>query len=108
MVSGTGKQFTRASLGLSFVAGVGFVAMMIALGIGMIQGAAADSGTIGLLFAGGLVLFIVGAAGWFAVEQPHKHFDDINVPHYHGHHDEHHDIHEAHTDEHAGASHSAH
>ena len=66
--------------------------MMIALGIGVIQGTAADGNAIGLFFAGGLVLFILGAGGWFAVVQPQKHFDDISQPMDTGHHaEEHHD-----------------
>ncbi len=79
-------------LGLAMVAGLGLVLMMIALGIGVIQGTAADGNAIGLFFAGGLVLFILGAGGWFAVVQPQKHFDDISQPMDTGHHAEaHHD-----------------
>jgi H+/gluconate symporter-like permease len=77
-------------LGVSMVAGLGVTLMIIALGVGVIQGAEASSSTIGLLFAAGLVLFILGAVAWFAVVQPQKHFDDINKPaedehHGHGH-----------------------
>ncbi|NWF68933.1 MAG: hypothetical protein HXY40_07595 [Chloroflexi bacterium] len=97
MVSGTGKHFTSVSLGLALVGGLGVTLMCVAGGIGVIEGANADSGVIGLLFAGGLGLFIVGAAGWFFVEQPHKHFDDIEQPMYHGHEEHHQD--EAHGEE---------
>ncbi len=78
-------------LGLALVAGLGFILMMIALGVGVIQGDAADGNAIGLLFAASLALFILGAVGWFTTARPDKHFDDINVPQYTGHHEEHHD-----------------
>jgi hypothetical protein len=78
-------------LGLALIAGLGFILMMFALGIGVIQGSAADSNAIGLFFAVGLALFVIGAVGWFATARPDKHFDDINVPQYSGHHDEPHD-----------------
>lgn len=80
-------------LGLALVAGLGFILMMIALGTGVIQGSTADNNAIGLFFAVGLALFILGAVGWFATARPDKHFDDINVPQYTGHHEEHHDAH---------------
>jgi hypothetical protein len=65
---------------LALAAGLGVIGMMIALAIGVIDGPNADSRAIGLLFLAGFFVFIVGAVGWFAVAQPHKHFDDINVP----------------------------
>ena len=81
-----------AILLLAVVAGIGFILMMIALGVGVIGGAEADSSAIGLLFVAGLGLFILGAVGWFATARPDRHFDDINVPQYTGHHEgEHHD-----------------
>jgi len=75
-------------LGVAMVAGVGVLLMMLALGVGVVQGKAADGNTVGLLFAAGLVLFVLGAGSWFAVVQPQKHFDDINQPaedEHHGH-----------------------
>ncbi|MCB9453436.1 MAG: hypothetical protein H6672_18550 [Anaerolineaceae bacterium] len=79
---------------VSLVAGLGFILMTLSLGVGVIQGSAADANTIGLVFAGGLLLLILGSVSWFAIVQPHKHFDDINVPQYTGHHhEEHHDDH---------------
>jgi hypothetical protein len=79
-------------LGLALVAGVGFILMMTALAVGVIGGSTADTGAIGLLFAAGLALFLLGAVGWFTTARPDKHFDDINVPQYTGHHaEEHHD-----------------
>jgi hypothetical protein len=87
-----------AILGLAVLAGLGFILMMIALGMGVIGGADADSSAVGLLFAVGLALFILGAVGWFATARPDRHFDDINVPQYTGHHegDHHDDAHAAH------------
>jgi ABC-type nickel/cobalt efflux system permease component RcnA len=80
------------ALGLSMVAGLGVVSMIVALAVGVVQGSAADGNAIGTLFAAGLILFILGAGGWFAVVQPQKHFDDISKPMDTGHgHEEHHD-----------------
>lgn len=83
----------RLTLSLAMVAGGGVVLMMVALAIGVINGESAGN-AVGLLFGIGLLALIVGAAAWVGVVQPHKHFDDINVPaaddHGHGHeHDEH-------------------
>jgi len=77
-------------LGLAMVAGLGVILMVTALAIGVIQGSAADSSAIGLFFAGGLILFILGAVSWFAVMQPQKHFDDISQPLEADHHGSHH------------------
>jgi hypothetical protein len=86
------KPSTLLIFGLAMVAGLGLVLMMIALGIGVVQGIAADSNAIGLFFVGGLILLILGAGGWIAVVQPQKHFDDISQPMDTGHHAEaHHD-----------------
>jgi hypothetical protein len=73
--------------GLSMTAGAGLILMIIALGFGVVQGQAANSTAIGLTFAGGLGLLIIGIGGWLATVQPFKHFDDINQPMYTGHHD---------------------
>lgn len=80
-----------AVLGMSLIAGLGVILMVLALAIGVVQGSAADSNTIGLLFVGGIAFFLVGAAGWYGLSQPTHHFDDINVPMDDGHHghDEH-------------------
>jgi hypothetical protein len=83
---------TAITLGLSFIAGVGLILMIVAGGLGVIEGANADSETIGLVFGIGVACFIVGIASWGAYLRPWEHFDDINVPQYEGHHhDEHHD-----------------
>jgi hypothetical protein len=79
------------TLGLSFVTGVGLILMVSALGVGVIQGGLADSNAIGLAFIAGAIMFILGLVAWFSVVQPHKKFDDINVPQYTGHHDEEHE-----------------
>jgi hypothetical protein len=84
------------TLGLSMTAGLGLTLMIVALGIGVVQGDSANSTAIGLAFLAGLALLVMGFFGWFGVVQPHKHFDDINVPMEADHHG--HD--EAHTEKH--------
>jgi hypothetical protein len=71
---------------MSLTAGFGIILMLTALAIGVMQGSTADSNLIGLMFAGGVAFFLIGAAGWFGLTQPQKHFDDINVPMDTGHH----------------------
>lgn len=82
----TGNPLT---FGLSMIAGTGVTLMIIAGGVGVLQGDDANTGAIGVLFAAGLLLLIAGSIAWFGVVQPHKHFDDINQPleddHAHGH-----------------------
>jgi hypothetical protein len=79
------------AFGLSLTAGAGLIVMMLALAFGVVQGDAANGSIIGLTFAGGVVLLILGIGGWLAVVQPFKSFDDINQPQYTGHHEEHHE-----------------
>lgn len=86
---------------MALVAGLGVTLVIVALGVGVVQGEAADSNTIGLAFAAGVALFILGAIGWFGLTQPQKHFDDINVPQDTGHHG-----HDEHPAEHAEAEHA--
>lgn len=84
-----------AVLGMAMIAGFGLILLVTALALGVIGGAAADGNLIGLLFIVGLGMFFAGIAGWFGLTQPHRHFDDINVPaedDHHGH-DEDHDEH---------------
>lgn len=77
------------------IAGLGLILILTALAIGVIQGSAADSNTIAIIFVSGIGLFLIGAVGWFGLTQPQRHFDDINQPlddGSHGHsepHDEH-------------------
>lgn len=77
------------SFGLALTAGAGLILMILALGFGVVQ-SDANSTVIGITFAGGLLLLITGIGGWLAVTKPFAHFDDINLPKYTGHHDEHH------------------
>ena len=69
-----------AVLGMSMIAGLGLVLIIIALGIGVVQGSAADSNTVAITFVSGIGLFLIGAVGWFGLTQPQRHFDDINQP----------------------------
>lgn len=82
-ISRTGNP---VEFGLALATGVGLFAMISALGWGVVAGVNADSNAVGMLFIVGLLTFIAGAIGWFAVAQPQKHFDDINVPMDTGHH----------------------
>lgn len=88
----TNDQSNSLSIGMAFIAGIGLTLMVVAAGVGVVQGEAASSSLLGLMFAGGLVMLISGIVAWFVIVQPHHHFDDINVPEYtgHGHGDEHH------------------
>ena len=70
---------------LAVLGGTGLVIMSIALAVGVIQAENTNMGVFNFLFFGGLVLLIGASIGWFGVSQPHKHFDDINVPQYTGH-----------------------
>ena len=73
---------------VSLVAGLGMTLMIVALSMGVTQGTSADTNSVGMWFAAGLVLFILGVGAWFAVVQPQKHFDDIDKPaedEHHGH-----------------------
>lgn len=86
------------TFGLAMVAGIGIVLMILAGGIGVTQASDADPALVTILFAAGLLALVGGAVAWFAVVQPHRHFDDIDIPldtHGHGH------------DEHAADDHSA-
>ncbi len=76
-------------VGLAVVGGLGLTLMSVALGVGVIQGAAATSNLISGTFWVGLIMLVGATIGWFGVAQPYKHFDDINEPHYHGHHEDH-------------------
>jgi hypothetical protein len=76
-------------LGLAFIAGAGLTLMIIAAGFGVITGENVDSASLGLFFAVGFAMLATGIIAWFAVVRPDTHFDDINQPMYHGHHDDH-------------------
>jgi len=77
--------------GLSLTARAGLILMILALGFGVVQGAAANSTAIGVTFAAGLGLLLIGVIGWLATVRPFENFDDINQPQYTGHHDASHD-----------------
>lgn len=74
------------TFGLAFAAGIGVILMILALAVGVVQGETADANALGLLVVTGLILLIVGIAGWIGVVQPYRSFDDINVPKDTGHH----------------------
>ncbi len=69
-----------AVLGMSMIAGLGVILIVLALGIGVIQTDTADNSGISLAFVSGIGLFIIGAVGWFGLTKPQQHFDDINQP----------------------------
>lgn len=94
-----------AILTVSLIAGTGVIIAILALAVGVVQGSAADNNLIGLVFAGGVVLFVLGAGAWVGMAQPHKHFDDINKPLDDGHHghNAHHE--DEHAEEHASTGH---
>jgi cytochrome c biogenesis protein CcdA len=71
-------------VGLAFVAGIGLTLMVVAAGIAVVD-PTMDGSSLGLLFAVGVAMLISGILAWFAVIRPDTHFDDINVPMYHGH-----------------------
>ena len=90
-------------LGVSLVARFGLTLMIIVLGVGAVQGAAANTGAITIGFLLGLVIFVLGVIGWFIKVQPQRHFDDINqpAPDDHGH------SHDAHAEHAQDESHPA-
>jgi ABC-type nickel/cobalt efflux system permease component RcnA len=78
------------TFGLSFVASLGVILIIVALGIGVTQGSAADGNAVNALLVAGFLLMIGGIGAWVGVTQPFNHFDDISQPKYtgHAHHDE--------------------
>lgn len=88
MVHDTGQ--TTLTLGLALLSGVGFIAMVIAMGVGVAtaepnSAEIAGEGIVAVLFVAGLAAFLTGIFAWIAVVRPQSNFDDINVPMYHGH-----------------------
>lgn len=79
--------------GLAMIGGLGLTVMIVAFGYGVVD-SSADSGLIGMALVAGGLLVLGASVAWFFVVEPHKHFDDINKPMYHGHHD--HNEHDAH------------
>ncbi|MCC6615056.1 MAG: hypothetical protein IT320_16385 [Anaerolineae bacterium] len=85
--------------GLSLLAGIGLITMILSLAYGVIAGADASTSSIGSFFVLGLVLFITGVLSWVAVVRPFENFDDINIPMDTGHgHTEPHEEHPALTE----------
>lgn len=79
------------TISLSGIAGLGVILMVVAALIGVVEGTSADSTLIGTIFGAGVLLLIAGAVAWGGVVRPWENFDDINEPHYHGHHHDEHD-----------------
>lgn len=77
---------------LSAVGGIGITLIVVALAVGVVN-ADANASAVGMAVLVGFALIVTAVGGWVIIEQPHKNFDDINVPQYHGHHhdDDHHD-----------------
>lgn len=73
---------------LAMIGGGGIILAIVALGVGVVN-PNANSSTIGMLVLAGIGLLVLGVGGWVVAAQPHKNFDDINQPMYHGHHDDH-------------------
>lgn len=80
----------------SMIGGAGLLLILVALGAGVIM-PDADSSLVGLGVMAGFGFLALGIGAWFIAVQPQRHFDDINVPKYHGHH---HDEHEEHEESH--------
>ncbi|MCU0511733.1 MAG: AtpZ/AtpI family protein [Anaerolineae bacterium] len=70
--------------GLAMAGGLGITLIVVGLALGVLD-ATLNSSTIGLLILTGFAFLVGAIAAWFGVVQPQKHFDDINVPKYHGH-----------------------
>jgi cytochrome c biogenesis protein CcdA len=106
IASGSNRFVTQPSrqlqIGLAFVAGIGLTLMVVVAGVAVVD-PTLDSGSLGILFAVGVAMLISGIIAWFAVVRPDTHFDDINVPMYHGH--DHHDDAHAESDTPALAEH---
>jgi hypothetical protein len=85
--------------GLSFLGNIGIIIIVVAFVIGVAD-PTANSAAVGLLVLSGIACLLGAIFAWIFVVQPHKHFDDINVPQYTGHHHE-----EAHDDSAPAAHH---
>jgi ABC-type nickel/cobalt efflux system permease component RcnA len=101
-VNPTNQSQSPLAISLAFIAGLGLTIMIVALALGVINGAEANANGLGVLFAAGLVILIGGIGGWMGAVRPFQHFDDINKPAEDDHHAS-----EPH-DEHAIVEHKAH
>jgi len=89
--SETNQVSPALQIGLSMLGGLGITIMILAGAIGAIAGVDADSAQIGFFLVLGAAMLISAIVAWAAIVRPFENFDDINVPLYHGHHEEHHD-----------------
>ena len=62
------------------VGGLGITLIIVAVTAGAINGEIANSSLISLAVISGFGLLILAIGGWFSAVQPHKNFDDINIP----------------------------
>jgi ABC-type nickel/cobalt efflux system permease component RcnA len=102
-VNPTTQPQSPLAIGLAFCAGLGLTIMVVALALGVINGAEANANGLGVLFAAGLVMLIGGIGGWLGAVQPFQNFDDISKPAEDDHHAS-----EPHADEHTIVEHKAH
>ncbi len=84
------------TLALSFIAGGGLTAMIVALTLGALDPNLESF--VGLMFMVGLAGLAAGSVGWIGYTRPFDHIDDINVGTYTGHEHDHHDDDVAHDD----------
>lgn len=100
----TNQSQSPLAIGLAFITGLGLIIMIVALGLGVVNGNDTNTNSLGVLFAAGLVMLIGGIGCWLGAVRPFQHFDDINKPAE----DDHHATSEPHADEHAIVEHKAH
>ncbi|MFO7320781.1 MAG: hypothetical protein DIU68_003550 [Chloroflexota bacterium] len=93
MTTSRKKLSNPLTLILALIAGFGLILMCLSLGIGVVLSEVTGTVIAGL-FVVGLILLVFGIGGWFVAVQPHRHFDDINVPKDIAHHDEPHGEHD--------------
>lgn len=78
--------------GLSMIGGLGITLVIVGFLIGAFD-PTVSSGVVGLLIFAGLLILVGAIVAWTGLVRPFDHFDDINVPQYHGHAHDHHDDH---------------
>lgn len=76
---GQSKLSRPLPLGLALIAGLGFILMLTALGLGAGE-PNSDTNALGSVFGLGLTLFLFGFIAWLVAVRPWEHFDDINRP----------------------------
>jgi ABC-type nickel/cobalt efflux system permease component RcnA len=65
-------------LALSTIGGIGITLMIVVAGVGVVEGANADSQSLNLYFGLGSLMLVGSCLAWFAIVRPDKNFDDIN------------------------------